>query len=434
MINNEHIRRYAKMKRTISLFLIMVFGVYLVLDIVAYGNTTTATTPTAKNNSQPSTKRVAVLHFEDKSNFDSPTGCGCVPNFIGYIFSTKKHWDLEAGFTTMLERKLAETTVYQPVSRDELLDAMAEMNISQHSFKKLNKEQIAQLAKLLNADVIVVGEIQKFGMPRMKGTASRSLTESNRETQSVPLTTSYMGGISAVGYRNKATVKLKMKFYETSGSEIATVPIEVSLVHSLAGTQIAGVEASITESGSQLRFGQLSEQHGKYERPITKPTELNKIKFATPEYDRTLLGMATNEALKKTVVALRDNYGPNFITPWETPVETNEEKQKKVIEEAAKRPIKITYVDSESPDIIYINAGSARGLAIGQQFSVYTDGEPIRDVDTGEILDYKLKKIATVAVTEIRNDRLSMVKILEKIGDLKRGDLLKAMSSDETAQ
>ena len=28
-------------------------------------------------------KRIAVLYFEDHSRFDSPTGCGCVPTFIG---------------------------------------------------------------------------------------------------------------------------------------------------------------------------------------------------------------------------------------------------------------------------------------------------------------------------------------------------------------
>ena len=43
-------------------------------------------------------KRIAVLYFEDDSRFDSPTGCGCVPGFIGNIISSKKRWDLEAGF------------------------------------------------------------------------------------------------------------------------------------------------------------------------------------------------------------------------------------------------------------------------------------------------------------------------------------------------
>lgn len=414
------------MKRFISILFLMGLSVYFAAVSLSQATTTT-TEP------HPSTKRVAVPYFEDNSRFDSSTGCGCVPNFIGRIFGTKKKWDLEAGFRTLLNRKLAETTVYQPVSRDELLDAMAQMAISRHNLKKLDKEQRATLAKLLNADVLVMGEIKKFSQTRMKANASRTLREGGREGKAVPTTTSYMTGVAVGGHRYRANIKLNLKIYEASGSEIVTVPIEVGRSHVLAGTRVSGLEATVTESGTSLRFGQSSEQHGQNLRPIVKPTELNKIKFATSEYDRTLIGMVTNDALIKSVLALRDNYGPNFLTPWDTPAE-DDEQEKKVDEEAPKRPIKITYVESENPDMIYINAGSARGLAIDQKFDVYTDGKPIRDIDTGEILDYIPKKIATVAVVEIRNDRLSVVKIVEKTNEVKKGDLLKSIPTKEVTK
>ncbi len=429
------------MKRFILFLFLIGISISFVGVAVSQGNTVTedksnSTTEDKKpedNKPHPSTKRVAVLYFEDHSRFDSSTGCGCVPNFIGKIFGTKKKWDLEAGFATLLKRRLAETTVYQPVSRDELLDAMAKMTLSRHSLKKLNKAQRAALAKHLNADVIVLGDIREFNQSGMKADASRSLTDSGRESQSTSITASYMTGFSAVGYQYRVRVKLNMKFYDASGNEITTVPISAARNHRLAGTRVAGLEASITEDGANLRFGQTKEIYGKNIRPIVKSTELNKIKFATPEYDRTLLGMVTNEALIKVIVALRDNFGPNFITPWETQV-ASEAQEKKADEEALKRPIKITYVDSENPDMIYINAGSARGLAIDQKFAVYTHGKPILDVDTGDILDYVPKKIATVAVVEIRNDRLSVVKIVEKKDDLKRGDLLKSIPASEDAK
>ncbi len=412
------------MKRNTTFLLLSVLSAWLFIGTIAYANTTT-------EQPHPSTKRIAVLYFEDNSNFDSPTGCGCVPNFIGRIFSTKKKWDLEAGFVTMLKRKLAETTVYQPISHDELLEAMAQMTLSPRSLKKLNKEQREKLAKLLKADVIVIGDIRDFDDSRMRANASRTLREGGREAANV--SASYMTGFAAMGYTHRAIVKLTMKFYEASGNEIATVPINEKRYHRLAGTQISGLEASITESGTHLRFGQSSEQHGKNVRPIVKRTELNKIKMATPEYNKTLLGMVTNDALIKVVLAIRDHYGPNFITPWETPTEDSE-KEKKVDVEALKRPIKITYVDTDDPDMIYINAGSARDLAIGQKFAVFTQGKPIRDIDTGEILDYLPKRIATVAVDEIRNDRLSIVKIIEKKGELKRGDMLKTIPNEEEAK
>ena len=421
------------MKRFISILFFMGFGVCLLTSAISLSDASTTTSDTTTTVPHPSTKRIAALYFKDNSRFDSSTGCGCVPNFIGKIFGTKKRWDLEVGFPTLLNRKLAETTVYQPVSRDELLDAMAQMALSRHNLKKLDKEQRATLAKLLNADVLVMGEIKKFSQARMRANASRTLREGGREGKAVPATTSYKTGVAVMGHRYRANIKLNLKFYEASGSEIATVPIEVARSHVLAGTRVSGLEATVTESGTNLRFRQTSEQHGWNSRPIVNPKELNKIPFGTPKYDKTLLGIVTNDVLIKGVLALRDNYGPNFLTPWDTPVENNEQ-EKKVDEEALKRPIKITYVESENPDMIYINAGSARDLAINQKFDVYTDGKPIRDIDTGEILDYIPKKIATVAVVEIRNDRLSVVKIVEKTSEIKKGDLLKSIPTEEVTK
>ena len=416
------------MRRYIQILLIttLSYGTFFLLAVAVVDAHTTTDT----EEPHPSTKRIAVLYFEDNSNFDSSTGCGCVPNFIGRIFSTKKKWNLETGFATILNRRLAETTIYQPVTKDELLEAMAQMTLSPDSLKKLNKEQRAQLAKLVSADIIVMGDIKDFApSTRMKANASRTLREGGREANN--MSASYRTGFAVMGYIYKALVKLNAKFYDASGNEIATIPINVKHYHRLAGTQVSGLEAAITESGTILRFGQMSEQHGNNVRPIVKPKELDKIKKMTaPEFDKTLIGIVTNEALIKVVLAIRDNYGPNFITPWEVNPEESEQEIK-VDEEAMKRPIKVTYVDSENANMIYINAGSARNLAIGQQFAVFTRGEPIRDIDTGEILDYAPKRIATVTVNEIRNDRLSVVKVIEQEGELKRGDMLKTIPKEE---
>ena len=83
----------------------------------------------------------------------------------------------------------------------------------------------------------------------------------------------------------------------------------------------------MTEEGTNLSFGQTRDSRRKNPRPIVRPTELNQIQFASAEYDRTLFGMVTNEALIKVVLALRDNVGPNFITPWEPKTTTAKEGQ-----------------------------------------------------------------------------------------------------------
>ncbi|MYG06921.1 hypothetical protein F4167_09940 [Candidatus Poribacteria bacterium] len=267
-------------------------------------------------------KRVAVLYFEDNSRFDSPTGCGCIPGFIGNIFSTKKRWDLEDGFAKILNRKLVETNVYEPVSKDELLDAMALMTLSRHNLKKLNQEQRATLAKHLDADVIVLGNIRKFNQERLRTNASRTLREGGREAQRG--TASYTAPVILRGSLHRVTIQLNMKFYNASGDAVAEPRISATRDHSYAGTKFASLEASVTEEGTNLTFGQTSDKQRRNPRPIVKPTELNEIQFASAEYDRTLFGIVTNEALIKAVLALRDSVGTNFITPWESKLAASE--------------------------------------------------------------------------------------------------------------
>ncbi|MCE2415339.1 hypothetical protein J4G07_15210 [Candidatus Poribacteria bacterium] len=376
-------------------------------------------------------KRIAVLYFEDHSRFDSPTGCGCVPAFIGNLFSTKKRWDLEAGFAKMLNRKFVETDVYEPVSKDELLDAMALMTLSRQNLKKLDQAQLVTLAKHLNADVIVVGDIRKFNQERLRANASRTLREGGRESQQGLGSASYLAPVILRGSLHRATIKLNMKFYNASGSLVAEPRISASRDHRYTGTKFASLEASVTEEGTNLSFGQTKDTQRSNPRPIVRPTELNQIQFASTEYDRTLFGVVTNEALIKVVLALRDNVGPNFITPWEPKTGTAKEGQE-ASETVSGEPVKgkIQYVDNEHPDKIYVNIGSSKRIAINQEFAVYTRGKPVRDLDTGEILTYVPKQIGLVAISEILNDKVSIFRIVETTEPLKIGDAVREITPD----
>ena len=377
-------------------------------------------------------KRIAVLYFEDNSRFDSPTGCGCVPSFIGNIFSTKKRWDLEAGFAKMLNRKLVETTVYEPVPKDELLDAMALMTLSRHNLKKLDQAQRATLAKHLNADVIVIGNVRKFTQERLRTNASRTLREGGREARQG--TASYTAPVILRGSLHRVTIQLNMKFYNASGDPVGEPRISAARDHSYAGTRFASLGASVTEEGTNLTFGQMSDKQRRNPRPIVKPTELNEVQFASAEYDRTLFGIVTNEALIKVVLALRDNVGPNFITPWE-PKSATAEKGEKTLSSPTDGPLKgkIQYLDNENPDKIYVNIGSNRGIAINQEFSVYTKGKPIRDIDTGEVLTYVPKQIGTLAVSEILTDKVSVFRVVEVAEPLKIGDIVSEVTPEVPA-
>ena len=409
------------MKRFCAYLLLVGFSLCFVIGPVAVSDATTK-------------KRVAVLYFEDHSRFDSPTGCGCVPGFIGSIFGTKKRWDLGEGFPKMLNRKLVETTVYEPVSEDELLDAMGFMELSRPILRKMDQAKRAELAKRLNADVIVMGDIRRFNQERLRANASRTLREGGREAQGGNARGSYVAPVILRGSFHRVTVELNMKFYNAAGTVVAEPRITTSGDHSYAGTKIASLEASVTEEGTNLTFGQTPDTQRANPRPIVKPTALNQIQFASAEYDRTLFGMVTNQALIKVVVALRDSVGPNFITPWE-PKTGTPKKAQETAEKIVDGPIKgkIQYVDNENLDKIYINIGSNRDIAINQEFAVYTRGKPVRDLDTGEILTYLEKQVAVVAVSEVLNDKISIFRVVEIAEDLKIGDVVREITADADA-
>ena len=131
------------------------------------------------------------------------------------------------------------------------------------------------------------------------------------------------------------------------------------------------------------------------------------------------------------VLALRDSVGPNFITPWEPKTaDTKGEGETPVTAPGEPVKGKIQYVDAEHPDKIYVNIGSNKGIAINQEFAVYTKGKPVRDLDTGEILTYVPKRIGLVAVSEILNDKISIFRVVEMAEPVKIGDAVREITPD----
>jgi len=378
-------------------------------------------------------KRVAILSFEDHSGFDSPTGCGCIPTggLIGKIFGGTKRrtdWDLSAGFRILLNRKLAETEVYEPLTQDEIMDGMAKLRISRRSIMS-NVESRHKLLKELNAEVIIIGDVRKFNQERVRANASRSLIEGSsgstgRNMHNMPL--GYMTGYQMVGYVYSATVNLNADFFGVSGEKIATRKVSARKRHQLGGAKIAAFQAVTTEQGSEFRLGQSPKSEEKKKlRPIVDPALLRKIGFGSPTFNRTLFGLATDEALDKIVLALREIIGPELMTDNVNSASKN--SQKPVTKEIIG---KIIYADPDNPDQCYINIGSAQNVAVQQQLAVST-AEPLVDPDTNEVLGYLSKKIGMIEVTEIQTDRLSKVRIIEGFGKIRKGDEVKAAAVED---
>ena len=366
-------------------------------------------------------KRVVVLYFEDHSRFDHPTGCGCIPTGpFSPLFGGRKHhkrWHLKEGFTELLNRKLAQSEVYEPVSQDEMLDAMAELGLSRRALS--DPEKRAQLAKALKVQALIIGDIRKFNQERVKANAGRLIRQGGAGYYG---TASYIGGVQLKGSLYIASIHLEMQFFGTSGTEIDNPKIAGRKQHQLGGLNIGPLDTVVTEQGTELQFGQ-SPGLKRKPRPIVAPSELNKIEFGSEQYDKTLFGMATDEALHKVVLELRQNIGP-ALPGAETTVGDKVSKPAQPSSQARVIQGSIVYVDSKDPENTYINVGSDKGVVPNQELKVYT-AESLIDPDTGEVLGVIPKTVGVIKVVEVQTDRLSRVEIIEGFGTIKKGDRVK---------
>ena len=364
-------------------------------------------------------KRVVVLYFEDHSRFDHPTGCGCIPTGpFSPLFGGRKHhkrWHLKEGFTELLNRKLNQSEVYEPVSQDELLDAMAELGLSMRGLRS-DPEKRAQLAKTLKVQALVAGDIRKFNQERVKANAGRLIRQGGAGQGA---TASYVGGVQLRGSLYIVSIHLEMQFFGTLGTEIDNPKIAARKQHQLGGLNIGPIDTVVTEQGTEMQFGQ-SPGLKRKPRPIVAPSELNRIEFGSEQYDKTLFGMATDDALHKIVLALRENIGPALPGAAAT-VQNTESKPGKAAPQSSVIQGSIVYVDPKDPENTYINIGSNKGVALNQQLKVYT-AESLIDPDTGDVLGVIAKLVGVIKVVEVQSDRLSRVEIIEGFGTIKKGD------------
>ena len=284
-------------------------------------------------------------------------------------------------------------------------------------------EKRAQLAKALKAQALIVGDIRKFNQERVKANAGRLIRQGGQGYGAA--TASYMGGVQLMGSLYVASIQLEMQFFGTSGAEIDNPKIAARKQHQIGGTRIGPFEAVVTEQGTELQFGQ-SPGLKRNPRPIVAPSELNKIEFGSEQYNKTLFGMATDDALHKIVLALRENIGP-ALPGAEVTVQNNVSKSGQPSPQPTVIQGSIVYVDSKDPENTYINIGSDKGVALNQQLRVYT-AESLIDPDTGDVLGVIPKQVGVIKVVEVQSDRLSRVQIIEGFGKIKKGDRVREES------
>ncbi len=365
-------------------------------------------------------KRVAVLYFDDHSNFDSPTGCGCLPvGPFGCLFgSGGKHekWDLKTGFRDLLNERLEESQLYAVVKLEELFIAMAELDISKRSLKR--EEKRAELADKLDLNAMIAGDVRKFNQERAKGSISRTYRGQIENIRSVGVT-----GTGAAGQYYSASVHLKVKIYNTIGKEISVAQVKKSANYERGGISAGPITAVTSNRGSSVKIGSAKVESKKRKPLIVSPKWLNKIKFGSPEYKQTLFWVATEKALDEIILKLRKQIGPEIIVQEAKPTPESEGTTAKPTLTGLVKG-KIASV-TENPPQAYINLGSEAGVKIGDQFTVYTDGKAIIDPDTGGLLGYEEAIVGKIEIIDIMSGRMSKANIVSGAGKIKRLNVVK---------
>jgi len=350
-------------------------------------------------------KRVAVLYFEDHSHFDSPLGCGCIPDWkiFRLLFGTRsrEYWDLKWGFRKMLNEHLDASGVYRSVSPREIEEACKKLGIKKLKDLSKKKELRAKLADELDLDAMIIGDVLRFSQERLRGKMGGGGIAGHPGT-------AYLMRMGAAGYFYIASVGLKIRVFDRSGEELSTFRVGKRATYSKGSIKTGLFQTIITDLGVETRIGRKPVKKLEKEPPIVEPYRLDMIKFASPEYHKTLFGQATDAALEEVVLRLRELIGPPL--PAETP---------------GSKAIRGKVIHVSPDGTVFINLGSDAGVWVGMRLEVV---KPVKltDPDTGEVLGETFERAGEVQIIEVLSPRLSKGRLTE--GQAERGDLVRTPS------
>src|SRR6266700_1347395 len=88
------------------------------------------------------------------------------------------------------------------------------------------------------------------------------------------------------------------------------------------------------------------------------------------------------------------------------------------------------YVVKVESSTVYLDWGKASGVAAGDQFKVYRQGEPLKHPVTGEILGHSEQNLGQGVIDNVE-DKFSTGKLIETKGAVKAGDRTRRLERDE---
>jgi hypothetical protein len=209
-----------------------------------------------------------------------------------------------------------------------------------------------------------------------------------------------IGGVG--GFFYSSTVKTNITVYDNTGDEMESG--EVNSKKNLRDFYM-GVGLLTYHRGDTGEEKEGNEPPD----PIVDYEKLDKMKFGSDEFrNKTLFGITTMDVMSQIVDKVSGYLAPAELSTVEG---------------------KVIYVGTGErlkENEIYINLGAGDGIGPGQRLAVFTKGLQLTDPDTGEELGtVPEEKVGTVKISRIEAEHLSIAEIIEKTGQIERGNIVK---------
>jgi len=248
------------------------------------------------------------------------------------------------GMSDMLITELVKSDRYTVLERTEINAVLDEQNLGQQGV--VTAQSAAEVGKMLGAEIVIFGSITEFG------------------------------------YKERSTGGRTRRFGVGISSTTAVVATDVRMVDATTGEILAAEDVRKEESKRGLSV------------------DTDKVDFGSQsEFDESLVGEATREAINEIVGLIDTNSGN---VQWGATVITSQGGS------------------------VFINAGSASGVEVGQTFIVKRAGTKLVDPDTGIELGAVEEQLGAIRVADnsVGNGKASRCTIVSGDG-FERGDLVR---------
>ena len=289
--------------------------------------------------SQQKTPVCSFFPFKNRSDFDN------------------KNWDIANDLPGIFADSLIKLGRHHLIDTAKFDAYLKENKIRSYQYEK--EELLAKITEDLNIDYLVGGQINEFGLSRIN-----------------------VGSFLVGGYESyKAKMKISFFVYD-------------HVNHRKTENYTCSSEVNKKDLGLAL-IGKPSEHYVSFQ-------ELDKMKFNSYEFNKTIMGEALKQLTEEFVTKFIELI-PGYVveTVKDTSISFDNYLEARIV--------------FKREEDVYINAGRAEKVSEGDILSVYTKGEPITDPDSGQVLGYADKFIGKIKVMIVKDNHLSLAKIVEQI-------------------